>query len=103
MQPSDTKVMFKPPERPIIYSSANNWKGVPLLTLKEFCLIIDTKRPTIIEEFLKNNSIDALKNFEFTPEDFKNQKYGWDLEKQELFDRLRDYRYNFKEVLNGQS
>ena len=64
--------MFKPPERPIIYSSANNWKGITLLTLKEFCLIIDTKRPTIIDEFVKNNSIDALKNFEFTPEDFKN-------------------------------
>ena len=81
MQESDTKVSFDPPERPMIYSSANNWKGIRLHTLKEFCLIIDTKRQPKVEEQVKKHSLDAFKNFEFTPEDFKKRKYGWDREK----------------------
>ena len=96
MQQSDSKVIFKPPDRPVIYSAETNWKGIKLHTLKEFCLIIDTKRQPKLEEYVKKYSIDALINYEFTPEELKKAKHGWDREKQFILDQLRAYKYNFR-------
>lgn len=82
------KKRLKPTDipRPRIYSEVTGWKGLDLMTLSEYCFIIDTKKPPQ----MKDIEFDHIQNLEFaSPE--KGAQFDID-----CYDQLWYYKNDFE-------
>lgn len=76
--------IFSNSNRPIVYSSYNNWVGMEMHTLSEFCFIIDGQKSKNLQKF----QIEEVKNLQFIN---KNDIDFFLDDKKELYETLYYY------------
>lgn len=80
--------------RPIIYSEFFNWKGIELMTISEYCFLIDKMKKN--SRYDKKSFTD-IKNIEFA---LYQHREKLTFEK-DVYDQLIYYRQRFRKVINN--